>query len=237
MNRTFLEDFVERYEGQDAKKYRPIRRTRRWNKLHNVSTATTTAAAAANAAAGAAETKSKRELRPQVVAKRLLIEKRAWSVTRRYLTSHTVLVNSPKLGGGEGMPSLTNLLDGPWHYNSTDVDDMNNGGGDDDQDDSDDRADGGTTEKGHNRTNTTTTTTTPLLGLSRHLPRCLEPHRGIWSTLPNKQREAVERIPKTTAKAVQYDVDQWGFFAYDLCPDSEVFPCEEGQLAKLYDSD
>ena len=34
-------------------------------------------------------------------------------------------------------------------------------------------------------------------------------------------------------EAVQKGIEQWNFFAYNLCPNSEVFPCKEQQLLQL----
>lgn len=255
MNRTFVQDFVKRYEGKDSRaniRKRNIRHTKQWEKDH-----------AGDAVGGSDTSHSERddanieiELRPDVVAGQLLIEKQAWSVTRRYLTSHTVLQNSPTLGG-EGMPSLTNLFDGRQHYNSS-AEDEEEGESHNDQDGGDEQKKENEDEQGNKegmQLNSTTIETEKTLvnateselslGISRHLPRCLEPHRGIWwmttadsspSSTSNSTTPSLPNPPssRTDAEAVRHDLEHWNFFAYDLCPDSEIFPCKEGQLSKLY---
>mmetsp|Transcript_8921 Transcript_8921/g.24724 ORF Transcript_8921/g.24724 Transcript_8921/m.24724 type:complete len:105 (+) Transcript_8921:682-996(+) len=45
--------------------------------------------------------------------------------------------------------------------------------------------------------------------VAKHLPRCLEPHRGKWG-----------------------ETDMWDYFDYEACPRAETFPCAQGQLER-----
>ena len=65
-------------------------------------------------------------------------------------------------------------------------------------------------------------TTLPALGakgltlkntgkLDKHLPRCFEPHRGVWIKPGSK---------------VEKDMYGWDYFDYKECGDAEIYPCE-----------
>jgi hypothetical protein len=54
--------------------------------------------------------------------------------------------------------------------------------------------------------------------LTKHLPRCLEPHRGVWQTDPDE-------LPR-------YDMHGWDYFDFEKCPTEDVFPCGENQIPK-----
>lgn len=43
--------------------------------------------------------------------------------------------------------------------------------------------------------------------LKKHLPRCLEPHRGKWGD-------------------GNIDAYGWDYFDYEICPDADIFPCQ-----------
>jgi hypothetical protein len=49
---------------------------------------------------------------------------------------------------------------------------------------------------------------------AKHLPRCLEPHRGLWPTKPGSKN----------------DMFGWDYFDFDECPKAELFPCEKSQM-------
>jgi hypothetical protein len=100
-----------------------------------------------------------RQEAPDPIGAVLLMEKKAWSVTRQYLVSHTIL---PSFGA----KALT---------------------------------------VGRNETE------------GKHLPRCFEPRRSKWPISQNDTR----------------DKYGWDFFDYDLCEDSEIFPCAPGQIESL----
>ena len=68
----------------------------------------------------------------------------------------------------------------------------------------------------------------PIMEPSRYLPRCLEPHRGVWKKELIQEDEDVQN---------DFDVQHWDFFDYNLCPESDVFPCAEGQLTELAKKD
>jgi hypothetical protein len=51
----------------------------------------------------------------------------------------------------------------------------------------------------------------------KHLPKCFEPRREKWSI----------------SKIDPRDLYGWDYFDYDACPDADIFPCKEGQLAEL----
>ena len=95
-----------------------------------------------------------REEQPDVIARNMLMKSAKWAVTRRYLTSHSVVK-----GLGSSSDGLTVKDDGAQP--------------------------------------------------AKHLPRCLEPHRGIWyDSITNK------------------DFYGWDYFDFEACPDSEIFPCK-----------
>lgn len=49
----------------------------------------------------------------------------------------------------------------------------------------------------------------------KRLPRCFEPHRGMWLDEP--------RFKKDGERSDKYG---WDYFDFDACPGSEIFPCE-----------
>jgi hypothetical protein len=51
----------------------------------------------------------------------------------------------------------------------------------------------------------------------KHLPKCFEPRREKWAKSEIDPRD-------------RYG---WDYFDYDACPDADIFPCKEGQLAEL----
>jgi hypothetical protein len=138
-------------------------------------------------------------LEPDSVAAVLLREKKAWSVTRQYLTSHSILV-----GNTEDQASIKALFV-PLSPSANKTEEHPQ------QDASK------TTKKAHKKeTPEEAGLKAPPLEPSRYLPRCREPHRGVW-------RDATNPDSGT-------DVELWGYFDYDQCPESDIFPCEEGQL-------
>ena len=257
MSRTFVEDFVKRYEGQQSLENRKKRYTRHvnvpWLRKQPHQNDTTSLPNSSDE-----EDDEVVELHPEVVAGQILREKQAWSVTRRYLTSHTVLGNSPGLGG-EGMASLTDLFGtyGQHHSGSSSTTQVDSEDGTTHHDNEEKEVveEEDESNESSKDTGTASNSTNPTQSeeddseesdnvIPRHLPRCLEPHRGIWwkvdvdegtgNTTNSSALRPEHRTEHTDKDAVQNDIEQWNFFAYDLCPDSEVFPCKEGQLSQLY---
>ena len=140
-------------------------------------------------------------LEPDSVAGRLLQEKLAWSVTRRYLTSHSILTGTTNDQHSIGV--LFERIDPviPMDKAATNLEQ--------------------TKSKVLKRKETPEEEAkkAPLMEPSRYLPRCLEPHHGVWKD-ESKDDDA----------DTDFDVHHWGFFDYNLCPDSDIFPCAEGQL-------
>lgn len=58
-------------------------------------------------------------------------------------------------------------------------------------------------------------------GNSKHLPRCLEPHRGKWT------ERWGQKIPGGA------DEFGWDYFDYQKCPDAEVYPCHDSDEVPL----
>jgi hypothetical protein len=184
-------------------------------------------------------------LRPDVMGWALLNQKRAWSVTRRYLTSHSVLA-------GRGEDGLTDLFEIEEGYNASSA--LNgtttsapasasaaSGGGSD-------NIEGGEEDRNSDNSNNRTA---PGYVPTRHLPRCLEPHRGIWPPVPSgnqpqpglgggaddgSRSRGGTNTDREAAPEDQHDMFHWDFFVYDWCPDSPIFPCEGGQLDALQKS-
>lgn len=107
-------------------------------------------------------TKSNFYLQPDSVASSMMIPRRNWAVTRRYLVSHTIISTS-------GAQPLT----------------MKN-----------------------------------TSRLEKHLPRCLEPHRGKWPD---------------PVKSPTIDYYGWDYFDYDLCGHADLFPCDGPEQIHLDD--
>ncbi len=126
-------------------------------------------------------------LEPDSVAAVLLNQNMNWSVTRRYLTSHSILT-----GNTNDATSIRAL------FRRVDEEKVKM------KDKAEEK------KKKKKETPEEAGKSAPLMEPSRYLPRCLEPHRGVWKNEKNKIN--------------------WGFFDYDLCPESDIFPCAEGQL-------
>jgi len=163
-------------------------------------------------------------LEPDSVAAVLLQQTQSWSVTRRYLTSHSILAGNMK-----DEASIAALFEAPvanaTHDAAAAVQEQeppppletDNENGDDKK----------TKKKATNplkkikkETPEEAALNAPLMKPSRYLPRCLEPHRGVWRD-------------NSGASASDFDVHHWDFFDYDLCPESDIFPCQKGQLEEL----
>ena len=56
-----------------------------------------------------------------------------------------------------------------------------------------------------------------IVPVEKHLPRCLEPHRGMWLRTSRKEQ-------------IQRDKYGWDYFDYVKCPNSSIFPCGENQI-------
>ena len=230
MSRKFLQDFYEWYRDGDVGVNKQQQQQQRYYNQYNLT--------------------NERRLEPDTMASILLIEKRAWSVTRRYWTSHTVLSSTDADMDVIDM-SLTRLFEYEEvqiQINSTNITSSN------------DTALDGTNTAMTNTNGTMPATevviieepnpkskkTTikkkvalmPALSPRKHLPRCLEPHRAIWS----KHKQQLEDDDNNSYNATDSNKDfddmfHWNFFVYDLCPDSEVFPCKEGQLEAMASKD
>jgi len=75
----------------------------------------------------------------------------------------------------------------------------------------------------------------PPLVPARYLPRCLEPHRGVWwrekETAEGDESEGGVAADKNNRTSHGFDArHHWEFFDYGLCPESDIFPCQEGRL-------
>lgn len=153
-------------------------------------------------------------LEPDSVAAVLLKQNMDWSVTRRYLTSHSILT-----GNTNDAASIRALFQKVEQVVPK-------------KDDSAAKSDveefkkTKKTKRKKKETPEEAAKNAPLMEPSRYLPRCLEPHRGVWR---NKMDE--------TNVENNFDMHHWGFFDYDLCPDSDIFPCAEGQLKELAKND
>jgi hypothetical protein len=147
---------------------------------------------------------------PDVVASNLLRRQNLpWSVTRRYLTSHSILRSLTY-----DDPSLTNLFE----YD-IDIQNITNV----------------TTEVDGNHTVSANSTEAPskmpkvellpLMVPKVHLPRCLEPRRG--------KRPAMEEDQDDDDYDVILDANlttriaSWDFFDYTQCPKSPIYPCSK----------
>ncbi|KAG7366590.1 hypothetical protein IV203_029260 [Nitzschia inconspicua] len=157
-------------------------------------------------------------LRPDVVASALLRRhNQPWSVTRRYLTSHTILTSTVF---GVADPSLTDHFEydiDPATVNVTNV-----------------------IAESNNTTNATTTKEAsstakevkmlPPMVPKVHLPRCLEPRRGLVQHEKVQEENDQDDDNNNVAKM---DLDgssvvaSWDFFDYTKCPDSAIYPCQE----------
>ena len=156
-------------------------------------------------------------LKPDSVAARLLREKMNWSVTRQYLTSHSILKGTTNDEISIG--TLFERADSAVAANKNSNANTNANAG----------AKGGL-KTSKRETPEEASKKAPLMEPSRYLPRCLEPHRGVWKdTLDPKDKNAENKENNSNV----FDDHHWMYFDYDLCPNSEIFPCAEGQLQEL----
>jgi hypothetical protein len=164
-------------------------------------------------------------LEPDSVAAVLLRQTQAWSVTRRYLTSHSILT-----GNTEDEASIATLFEREGPVVSVAVANAKHDGDAAvrepslvaaDNENGDDKKTKKTTtiKKNKKETPEEAALNAPLMEPSRYLPRCLEPHRGVWRD--------------SATGSFDFDVHHWDFFDYDLCPESDIYPCREGQLKEL----
>ena len=56
---------------------------------------------------------------------------------------------------------------------------------------------------------------------NKRLPRCLEPHRGMWIT--------EEKLGIGRKREDKYG---WDYFDFDACPDSDIYPCNRPDVKK-----
>jgi hypothetical protein len=195
------------------------------------------------------------KLEPNTVASIILKQKQNWSVTRRYLTSHSILV-----GNTNDADSISNLYEHEEEegnvtnatYSSNNnsskvaiVVSIATAPGNNNTAAADVAADEqhpdypmALLEKLTSKKLLTASLLDSKKSLSwvmepaRYLPRCLEPHRGIW---PEKKNETDNNHDNknnnnNNNNNVAIDMYHWDFFDYDLCPESDIFPCKEGQL-------
>jgi hypothetical protein len=197
------------------------------------------------------------KLEPNTVASVLLKQKQNWSVTRRYLTSHSILV-----GNTNDASSISNLYEHVEEEEgnittatnssnssssskvaivvaTTTAPGNNNAAAADGADEQHPDSSMGLLEKLTSKKLLSASVLDDKKSLSsvmepaRYLPRCLEPHRGIW---PDKNKTKEEdnnydnKSNNNNNNNVAIDMYHWDFFDYDLCPESDIFPCKEGQL-------
>lgn len=202
-------------------------------------------------------------LRPDLVGWEMLHEKRAWSVTRRYLTSHSILAAT---GAAAGLTELFVIEDDDADAanvsavtvtaaaagattNATAVVTADTGAANVSAFTAGAAAAAFADEEDHNSDNSDNHTA-PVYVPTMHLPRCLEPHRGIWPAVPAAAATTTSTgLSNSTSPSSdtpdgdtisrqdrQHDMFRWGYFVYDWCPDSPIFPCKEGQLDALWRS-
>eukprot|EP00536_Pseudo-nitzschia_multiseries_P016069 jgi/Psemu1/44827/gm1.44827_g len=147
-------------------------------------------------------------LEPDSVAALLLKQNRNWSVTRRYLTSHSILVGTTKDAGSIAMLYEPDPEAAPTEppSNKEPMDKRIKNG---------ESSDSGV-----------------VMRPARYLPRCMEPHRGIW---PNKTSTENGNHSENDSDNDNDNVDMhhWDFFDYSRCPESDIFPCHEEDLEEL----
>jgi hypothetical protein len=177
-------------------------------------------------------------LEPDSVAAVLLRQTQNWSVTRRYLTSHSILA-----GNTNDEASIAALFEAPVANATHDGDaaaavqkqeppppppplktDNENANANVDDKETKHKARNLSKQK-KKESPEEAALKAPLVKPSRYLPRCLEPHRGVWRD--NSTNSA------TSTSASDFDTHHWEFFDYDLCPESDIFPCQKGQLEEL----
>ena len=194
---------------------------------------------------------------PNTVASILLKQEQNWSVTRRYLTSHSILV-----GNTNDADSISNLYEHEEEEGSNVTTATNSSNSNSSKvaivvavttvpgnySTAADLAAAGKPHPADSMAALEKLTNKKLLTASlldikkslswvmepaRYLPRCLEPHRGIW---PDKKNETDNNHDNKNNNNnnkndnVARDMHHWDFFDYDLCPESDIFPCKEGQL-------
>jgi hypothetical protein len=197
------------------------------------------------------------KLEPNTVASVLLKQKQNWSVTRRYLTSHSILVGNTNDAGSisnlyehveEEEGNITTATNSSNSSSSSKVAIVvatttapgnNNAAAADGADEQHPDSSMGLLEKLTSKKLLSASVLDDKKSLSsvmepaRYLPRCLEPHRGIW---PDKNKTKEEdnnydnKSNNNNNNNVAIDMYHWDFFDYDLCPESDIFPCKEGQL-------
>ncbi|KAL3903732.1 MAG: hypothetical protein SGILL_010336, partial [Bacillariaceae sp.] len=168
-------------------------------------------------------------VQPDVAAAVMLRSKRIpWSVTRRYLTSHTVLTSTEM---GVADMSLTELFE----FEKPDED--GNGTVSNTTDVTKAATAATVSVNGNvNAANSLNATENmpdkdsvvkkkgavemlPPLVPKKHLPRCLEPHYGIFDSKDGSGRQDQEDDGLPSFDLVKYD--------YNSCPDALVFPCKQ----------
>ena len=210
------------------------------------------------------------KLEPNSVASILLKWNKNWSVTRRYLTSHSILV-----GNTNDTSSISDL------YIRSDDDNVDNersnatnstikaaavvdihihkstDGNEKKPDSAFGQLEKLTQKKlvapsSKSKDDDKQLSTSFSMEPARYLPRCLEPHRGIWpdkegtklkdgddnNVNKNDNKEKEENSANHSKRDnnnkdssnVATDIYHWDFFDYNLCPESDIFPCKEGQL-------
>lgn len=154
-------------------------------------------------------------LSPDASASALLLQQdQRWSVTRRYLISHTILSSTvngvvdtsltdhfefdidPASAANNATNTTSELMD---TANSTLIHPLN-----------------ATVAE---QTKPKEAKLLPLLVPKCHLPRCLEPRRG-------HAREEQEDHDDDVTQEEADKISSWDYFDYYKCPDSQIFPCD-----------
>jgi hypothetical protein len=216
-SRAFLKDFYDWYSNADDSKL--DNRNLQFSNDELLSTLT-----------------EDQRLDPDTMASILLRKKQAWSVTRRYLTSHTILTSTDKgvvdmslhkwmvydtNSTSKTTPNLETIA------NNSSITGSVNGTADQSGTHSNNTKSSQNVAKTKQVKKKTVKTMPPLVP-KRHLPRCLEPHRAIWSESSHHGDNSHDENNEMADGGA--DMFLWNYFDYHLCPDSQVFPCEDGQL-------
>jgi len=188
------------------------------------------------------------KLEPNKVAKYILKENKKWSVTRRYLTSHSILD-----GNMNDAYSISDLYEHEHDYNHGDQEGNSTNNTNSNKAGVVVAAPAISADENIRSSSSSLSVLQQLKSTkilpqpqkldnkkkpsvivpARYLPRCLEPHRGIWPDKNKKDDE--EKIKNTTITTTNnnnaaIDMHHWDFFDYNLCPENDIFPCKEGQL-------
>jgi hypothetical protein len=162
-------------------------------------------------------------LRPEVVATAMLRHKDIpWSLSRQYLTSHTILTSTAFDVVDQ---SLTDLFE----FDVTDPASVN-----DNQTNATDVPvlDGNETVSSK-LPKTTKVELLPALEPKVHLPRCLEPRKGIFTERDvlgdNDEDDNNDDVAQETENVTAL-VSSWNVFDYVHCPDAEISPCDDSEL-------